>query len=234
MIKEDILLFEKSNCDCCLEENINIIKCTSNNKCEYAMCANCMSELRLITKTNKCPNCRETKIEIDLSSDEEKELPPVSLSQDEDTDSDYDSETDEVDLDRLNNCERLEKGLKCIIIWIYYFIAVTLQFPYITCAEYYECIFGCYDIQCLRYNNTKKKIIVLSTMILLIIIAILLGCLTHAVVIGTNPLILIHYKPWIFLLQSFIGLVLLISIITAIVIVLMCIYSCCFEEREYY
>ena len=33
------------------QDNINIMVCTSNNKCEYAMCANCMSELRIITKT---------------------------------------------------------------------------------------------------------------------------------------------------------------------------------------
>ena len=235
MKNNDILLFEEGNCDCCLEENINVMICTSNNKCEYAMCANCMSELRLITKTNKCPNCRETKIEIDISSDELAQLPPlppppVDLS---DIDSEEEVDVDEVDLDRCNKCKRFGKGLKYIFYWIYCVIAVILQSPYLCTVGYYECIFDCYDIQCLRDNNTKKKIIVLSTMILLIIIAIFLGSVAHMIVIGTNPLNLIQYDPLGFLIQSFIGLVLLISIIVAIVIVSMCVCSCCFEEREY-
>lgn len=231
MIKEDILLFEKSNCDCCLEENINIIKCTSNNKCEYAMCANCMSELRLITKTNKCPNCRETKIEIDLS-DEEKELPPLPPRLDDDTDSETDSESDEVDLDRINKCERFGKGLKRICKWIYCFIAVIIQSPFVACVEYYDCIFDCYNIQSLRNNNTRKKIIVLSTMVLLIMIAIILGGVTHMIVMNTNPFDIIQHDPWNFLLQSLIGLILLLLIITGIVIVGMCLFSCCSEGGE--
>ena len=163
MKKENILLFEKGNCDCCLEDNINVMVCTSNNKCSYAMCANCMSELRLITKTNKCPNCRETKKEIDISSDEERALPPLPPPPDDDD--------VEVDLDRLNKCERLDKGLKCILKWIWYLIGVIFfQIPFYCTMGYYDCIFECYDIRCLQGNNTKKKIIVLSTMILLIML----------------------------------------------------------------
>ena len=234
MKKENILLFEKGNCDCCLEDNINVMVCTSNNKCTYAMCANCMTELRLITKTNKCPNCRETKKEIDISSDEERALPPLPPPPDDASDSEQDSETDEVDLDRLNKCERLGKGLKCIFKWIYYLIGIIIcQIPFYITVGYYECIFDCYDIQSLRNNNTKKKIVVLSTMILLIIIAIFLGSVTHMVVIGINPFNIIQYNPWTFLFQSLLGLVVLLAIIAAVVIVGMCLCSCFFEEREY-
>ena len=226
VMNHNILLFEKGNCDCCLEDNINVMVCTSNNKCSYAMCANCMSELRLITKTNKCPNCRETKKEIDISSDEERALPPLPPPPDDDD--------VEVDLDRLNKCERLDKGLKCILKWIWYLIGVIFfQIPFYCTMGYYDCIFECYDIRCLQGNNTKKKIIVLSTMILLIIIALFLGSITYMIVIGSKPLILIQHNPLNFLLQSLIGLVLLIAIIVAISIVSMCICSCCFEDREY-
>ena len=158
MKKKEILPFEKGSCDCCLEENINVIICTSNNKCEYAMCGKCMSELRLITKTNKCPNCRETKIEIDLS-DEEKELSEVE---------DLDNVEIQVDLDTLSRCERFGKGLKCICKWIYCFITVMIQSPYVVFVEYYDCIFDCYNIQSLRNNNTKKKIIGINLKIYLI------------------------------------------------------------------
>ena len=232
MKKENILLFEKGNCDCCLEDNINVMVCTSNNKCTYAMCANCMSELRLITKTNKCPNCRETKIEIDISSDEERELPPLPPSPENDSDSETDSESSEVDLDRVNKCERFGKGLKFIFKWIYYLInLIIFQIPFYCTVGYYECIFECYDIECLRTNNTKKKIIVLSTMILLIIISIFLGSVAHMVAIGSNPFNVIQYNPLLFLLQSLIGLVILISIIVGVVIICMFVCSCCFEER---
>lgn len=73
----------KSTCDCCLEENIDAIECPVNNKCQYSMCKKCINNLKKTTKTNKCPNCRETmftmspEIKIDIVED----IPETRLEQ---------------------------------------------------------------------------------------------------------------------------------------------------------
>lgn len=230
MIKEEILPFQKGDCECCLEENINVIICTSNNKCEYAMCAKCMSELTLITKTNKCPNCRETKIEIDFSSDEEIIILPPSpqLSQENQDIERLEIEIEE-DLDRINNCERFGKGILCILKWINNLCLSFLKIPYYCMSGYYGCISECYNLHHPEDNNKKTKVIVLSTMILLVIIGFFLGAATYMIVVGINPFNTVQSNLALFILQSFIGFIILVAGIFILVLTIMCFCSCWFE-----
>ena len=57
--------------NCCLDENIEILKCAANTKCEYAMCQVCIQNLKLLTEQDKCPACRE---EIFKSEEDEEDI----------------------------------------------------------------------------------------------------------------------------------------------------------------
>jgi|UniRef100_A0A6C0IPP4 hypothetical protein len=62
---------EKGTCDCCMDDNVEILTCSSNNKCEYAMCDTCIKNIKTISRQKSCPHCRE---EIFSSSDDSDEL----------------------------------------------------------------------------------------------------------------------------------------------------------------
>ena len=72
------MAFEISECDCCKEEQISIIICPINNKCDYKLCENCVINLKEKTKTNKCPACREIifldDVSIDVSEEENSNI----------------------------------------------------------------------------------------------------------------------------------------------------------------
>jgi hypothetical protein len=58
-MKNKIIPTKKTECDCCMEENKTVIVCPKNNKCEYAMCEDCIYKLKTTSKSKKCPACRE-------------------------------------------------------------------------------------------------------------------------------------------------------------------------------
>jgi len=59
-----IIPITKGECHCCFTEDIEIIECSSNNKCEYSMCKKCIKNLEKKANTDKCPACREQIIII--------------------------------------------------------------------------------------------------------------------------------------------------------------------------
>ena len=74
-LNNKVLPYEPGYCDCCFSENMNVMVCPSNNKCEYAMCEKCIKNLENKTKTNKCPACREESyLEVSTVSTPRREV----------------------------------------------------------------------------------------------------------------------------------------------------------------
>ena len=243
-MEEGVLNFEIGECDTCLEENKKVIVCSSNNKCNYKMCSNCMSELRLITKTNLCPNCRETKKEIDLAEDDIimpiyiPSPPPIRRTEITldtiDSESDEDEDEHEDNIVRETKCQRFAKG--CVLTkhcCICEMVHCVLDSILCCTIGYYDCVYSCYDIESLNIHRKRKKIIVLSTMILLLIVALLMGSIAFTIMTGINPLAHITTNFFIFLWQSLVGVIIITLFIMALALVALCLCDCSHEENTY-
>ena len=84
MLKKNEPPFEVGDCETCLEEKVTVLKCTANNNCDYTMCSSCMTELKYITRTTLCPNCREKKTELESDDEIVIDLPHIIAEIDED------------------------------------------------------------------------------------------------------------------------------------------------------
>lgn len=212
MNEKNKLPFEVGYCDTCWEEDINIIKCTSNNNCDFAMCANCMTELRLITKTTSCPNCRETKEEMG-----EFDIAPSVI------DIEIDDEiTDEVEENisrelperrRCNNCSCLYCCLYCCIDW---------HCDLFRCL--YNSIDSCIGEEILINMPRLKKGFILGIIFFIFLLFLFLGGVCYSVFYNIHPMYYITKNFWLFLLYTFFGIIILIGLLIGLVLVSMC---CC-------
>lgn len=209
MIKEEILPFEKGICDCCLEDNINVIICSSNNKCEYTMCTSCMTELKYITKTNLCPNCREVKEEL-ISDDE------IMIE--------IDNESSDSNEDEQRWCEIQCEC--CLKLSIYFYICCCIDGigGFFSC--YYEMIDSCVYVGSLRYRPKLRKAIVIGIMIFILLLVLFLGGVVYSALFGRHPIYYFTSNFGLFLYYSFLGFFILFIFIFGIVLLSMCCCEC--------
>jgi len=210
--------FERGNCDTCLEEDIMVLKCTVNNKCEYTMCPSCMTELKYITKTNLCPNCREVKEEL-ISDDE-----IIIEIDDESTDS---NEDEQIYTGCQRCCEWCEYECACCFMpFIYFYICCCIDGigGFFSC--YYEMIDSCVDVGSLRYRPKLRKAIVIGIMIFLLLLVLFLGGVVYSALFGTHPIHYIISNFGLFLFHSILGFFILFAFIFGIVLVCMCCCEC--------
>lgn len=208
MNEKNQLPFEVGYCDTCWEEDIYIIKCTSNNNCDFAMCANCMTELRLITKTTSCPNCRETKEEMG-----EFDIAPSVI--DIEIDDHGDDEIEE-NISRELPDRRICKKCKCL------YNCVDCHFSFFRC--FYECIESYIGGETLINRPRLKKGFVLGIMFFIFLLFLFLGGVCYSAFYQKHPLEYIKINFWLFLLYTFIGVSLLIVLLLGGVLLSMC---CC-------
>lgn len=193
---------EKGYCDCCFSEDIKVIICPSNNKCEYAMCEKCINNLEKKTKTNKCPACREEIITIKN----------IILDEPENTE------------DNIRMTWTLNICLCCICVYEFRRTNYPRTKAWLSCLQHSTCCIYNY----FRTMNDKRKSIAFST--LMHILLIFIGRITYAIWYNENTTGEFWSIWWVFLGKSIIGLSILILILFIIVIALSCLWNCCCVE----
>jgi hypothetical protein len=153
-----------NNCDCCYKENVYVVKCSSNNKCEYSMCNTCLENLKIKTKTNLCPACREEKVEIIIDN-----TPP--------------------ELQRTNHFQQINQSHNCIkdsfkilcspFYVICYFGFNILKFIY----DFTQFLFCLYNIR----NNKLRIGITIFLSFVLIIFFFILSRLIYNLIFPRSP-----------------------------------------------
>ena len=207
-LNNKVLPYEPGYCDCCFSENKNVMVCPSNNKCEYAMCENCIKNLENKTKTNKCPACREEIISIkDLKLEED--------------------ESAEMERNELNwsiNC-------KCCICVLDYPRPTRFSDRTIVYCSFMQ------NICCCVYNKFKKdygrKIAFLLTS-LIYITCILIGRIIYAEFYGEVRPEEFWCIWYLFIGKALIGFAIGICITVVTCLASLCLFQCCCEEREDY
>ena len=230
MLNKKDIPFEIGNCDTCLEEGVMVLECTVNNKCNYTMCTTCMTELKYITKTNLCPNCREVKEEL-ISDDEITiDLDDYEEVENEEQDSEEEEEEYIVWCRRCRKC--CWKRCECIFIPIIFY--------YVCCCEdiiggffkcYYEILYSCLDVDSLRYRPRLKRMLVLSLMVFLFILILFLGGVAYSAFFGQHPIQYMMTHFGLFIFHSLVGCLLIFAFIFGIVLISMC---CCDAGNMFY
>ena len=218
MLIKNKLPFETGDCATCLEENIPVLKCTTNNKCEYAMCSSCMTELKYITKTTLCPNCREVKVE--LVSDEE-----IIIEFSSDTDDDDDDDDDEIIYEE--NCLQSCYDCCCVKVLISFYICCCLDCCGGSACCYYELVNSCFNTPYFRRRPRLRKVCVLSVMIFILLSIVFIGGYAYSAFFGTHPIRYLRTNFALFIFHSLMGILLLFCLIFFIVLLAMC---CCGDE----
>lgn len=207
-LNNKVLPYEPGYCDCCFSENMNVIVCPSNNKCEYAMCEKCIKNLENKTKTNKCPACREEIISI-------KDL---KLEEDE-----------SVEMER--NEENWTINCKCCICLLDRPRPARFNQRTIVYCSFIQ------QICCCIYNKFKKdygrKMAFFLTS-LIHIVCILIGRIIYAEFYGEARPEEFWCVWYLFIGKALIGLAMGICLTVVSVICLGCLFQCCCEEREDY
>lgn len=198
-------------CNCCFNENIFVIKCSINNNCDYSMCKNCIDNLKNKTKTNKCPACREEKIEIEIKSDSEAEPESDSYS--------------DIELEISNNINTNRGFRKCIIDCIK--ILFSPCYIYIQCI--YKCLYSyCYFTQILfsLVNIQNKYLLKFLTFFLSNLLIFTVFMLSRAIYILFFPYIPFWCNINCMILTTFPALFLFFLIIIAFLLIIKFIISC--------
>lgn len=195
----------KTICNCCFTENIYVIKCSVNNNCDYSMCKNCIDNLKSKTKTNKCPACREEKIEIEIN-----------------TDSDSDSE---IEIEISNNINASRGFKNCILDCI--------KILFSPCYIFIQCIYNClycyyYFIQILfSLDNISNEILrKFFTFFLSNLFIFTIFMLSRAIYILFFPFIPFWCNIYCMILTTLPALFLFFLIIIAILLIIKFIISC--------
>ena len=145
---------EINECDCC-NENTTVTICPKNNKCEYKLCDNCISNLKEKTKTNQCPACREVifveEVSLEISSEESEES---EESSDENEQRDTSNSNEDICVCNCCVCIMPNNYITILEYCCCYFIfwpCICITKYLYNCNEMIECIFTTYNIE-------KKKI----------------------------------------------------------------------------
>jgi len=120
-------------CDCCLEQDVHLKKCSFDNNCNYSLCDKCIFNLIDKTKSIRCPACREIIFE-----EEEKNINIANrLIINDDIQIEMDDDSDDSDEENDRN-HRI--------------------FYYFPCKSFYFCKFEVSNNNCI-INNLRKNII---------------------------------------------------------------------------
>ena len=201
-------------CNCCFNENIYVIKCSINNNCDYSMCKNCIDNLKNKTKTNKCPACREEKIEIKLDS------------ADSNSDSDLDSDSDsDIEIEIRNNINTNRVFRNCIIDCI--------KILFSPCYICIQCIYNCFYSYCMFTQLlfsldiiTNQKLRNLLTFFLSNLLIFTIFMLSRAIYILFFPFTPFWCNIYCMILTTLPALFLFFLLIIAFLLILKCIFSC--------
>lgn len=204
-LNNKVLPYEPGYCDCCFSENINVKVCPLNNKCEYAMCENCIKNLENKTKTNKCPACREEIISIkDLKLEE-----PESL---------------ELERNWRINC-------KCCICELEYPRPPNLSTRTIVYCSFVQ-QFCCCIYNKFKIDYGRKTAFLFTSLIH--IACILIGRIIYAEFYGEITPEQFWCIWYLFIGKALIGFAIGICVTIVTVLSLTCLFHCCCEERENY
>ncbi|RZD40435.1 MAG: hypothetical protein CXT73_06520 [Methanobacteriota archaeon] len=231
-----IIPYDTGFCDCCLDENVKILTCSSNNKCEYRMCLICIKNLKVLTEQKKCPACRE---EIFKSSDDEADTNEINIEIEERRSERirllccgcFIVENDRCirirrEIDRILNCYRHYCYLNPTVCCV----CCIIQLVLVPIIIFYDIISQCFQLDRIRYDKIRYFI---GSILMLIITGIFVLFFRLVYSIYNNEYISLYFFGGVemFWLKAFIGMT--FFFVTSIVcgMSICCIFNvCCVKE----